>query len=153
MSTGAKFVLVVFVLTMVLFVGSGVLLAAAVARAGLIHVRVESSGPDGSVDLDLPLPAGLVSLALLGARLAPDLDCDIDGVACDLDDWGPAAAAALDELAAAPDMVLVDVRDRGERVWIAKRGDALEVQVEGRGGDVEVTLPAKLLPQIAEVLD
>jgi len=153
MSQGAKVVLVVFVVLMVIFVGSGVLLAAAVARAGIVSVQVRSSGPDGSVDLDLPVPAALVSLALLGVRLGPHLAWDVNGVACDLDDWGPAAAAALEELAGAPDMVFVDVRDHGEWVRIAKRGDTLQVHVEGHGDEVEITLPATLLPQIAQALD
>ena len=153
MSQGVKVVLVVFVVLMVLFVGSGVLLAAAVARAGIVNVQVRSSGPEGSVDLDLPVPAALVSLALLGVRLGPHLAWDVDGVACELGDWGPAAAAALEELAGAPDMVFVDVRDHGEWVRIAKRGDTLQVHVEGHGDEVEISLPATLLPQIAQALD
>jgi hypothetical protein len=153
MSQGAKIVLVVFVVLMVLFVGSGVLLAAAVARAGIVSVQVRSSGPEGSVDLDLPVPVALVSLALLGVRLGPHVDWDGNGVDCHLADWGPAAAAALEELAATPDMVLVDVRDHGEWVRIAKRGDTLQVHVEGHGDEVEISMPATLLPQIAQALD
>lgn len=153
MSQGAKIVLVVFVVLMIVFVGSGVLLAAAVASAGVVNVQVRSSGPDGTVDLDLPVPAALVSLALLGVRLGPHVAWDVDGEVCHLDDWAPAAAAALEELAEAPDMVLVDVRDHGEWVRIAKRGDTLQVHVEGHGDEVEISMPATLLPQIAQALD
>ncbi len=153
MSQGVKVVLVVFVVLMVIFVGSGVLLAAAVARAGVVNVQVRSSGPEGSVDLDLPVPAALISLALLGVRLGPHVAWDVDGKACHLDDWGPAAAAALEELAETPDMVLVDVRDHGEWVQIAKRGDTLQVHVQGHGDEVEISMPATLLPQIAQALD
>jgi hypothetical protein len=150
MATFLKVVGVAFLVVTLLVVGSGLLLAAAVVKAGLVMVEVHSSGPDGEVDLVLPLPAALVAL---GARLAPDLAC-FDGVRCPIGDWTPAAAVALRELAAAPDAVLVDVRDGGDAVWIAKRGETLEIRVQdGHDGRVEVRLPATLLPQLADAID
>lgn len=153
MSTVIKVVAVMVLMMLVLVVGSGLLLAAAVARAGLMTVEVHSSGPEGDVDLTVPVPAVLVPLAVLGARLAPDVACDLDGVRCRLADWTPAAAAALRELAAAPDAVLVDVRDHGDSVQIVKRGDRLEIEVDDGRDRVEVTMPVELLPALAEALD
>ncbi len=153
MRTFVKVVCVAFVVMLLVLVGSGLLLAAAVVKSGLVTVEVHSSGPDGDVDLLVPVPAVVVPLAALAARFGPDLDCDLDG-AHRIRDWTPVAAAALRELAAAQDAVLVDVRDRGDSVQIVKRGDTVEIEVVDRhDGRVEVRLPADLLPRLADALE
>jgi hypothetical protein len=158
MKTFVKVVCVAFVVMFLVLVGSGLLLAAAVVKSGLVTVEVHSSGPDGDVDLVIPVPAVIVPLAALGARFGPRFashaDCDLDGAARHVRDWTPVAAAALRELADAPDAVLVDVRDRGDSVQIVKRGDTLEIEVIDRyDGRVEVRLPVDLLPRLADALD
>jgi hypothetical protein len=152
MSTLAKVFCIVVGVGALMLLGSGLLLAAAVAHAGIMTVEVHSSGPDGDVDLNLPLPAAVVPLALGGVKLASGWSPA--DVRCDLGDWTPAAAAALRELADTPDAVLVDVQDRGDSVHIAKHGDTLTIEVEEHNGDqVEVRLPADLLPRLADALD
>ena len=157
MKTFVKVVCVGFVVMVVLLVGTGVLLAAAVVKSGLVTVEVHSSGPDGDVDLLVPVPAVVVPLAAVGARFAhfgASGDCDVDRMAGHFREWTPAAAAALRELAAAEDAVLVDVRDHGDSVQIVKRGETVEIEVVDRhDGRVEVRLPADLLPRLADALD
>ena len=152
MSTWAKVFCIVVGVGALMLLGSGLLLAAAIAHAGMMTVEVHSSGPDGNVDINLPLPAAVVPMALAGAKLAAG--AELADARCHLGDWTPAAAAALRELADTPDAVLVDVQDHGDSVHIAKHGDTLTIEVEERGGDqVEVRLPADLLPRLADALD
>jgi len=154
MATFLKVVGISFLVMVVLMIGSGLLLAAAVVKSGLVMVEIHSSGRHDSVDLVVPVPAALIPLAALGARFGPALGCDFDRLPCDADDWTPAAAAALRELAASPDAVLVDVRDRGDSVQIVKRGDTLEIEVIDRyDGRVEVRMPVDLLPRLADAID
>ncbi|HSL82029.1 MAG TPA: hypothetical protein VLF66_04590, partial [Thermoanaerobaculia bacterium] len=52
-----------------LFVGTGVALAATVAATGIVTVQVEETGPDG-VRLFVPVPAAVLDLGLGLATLA-----------------------------------------------------------------------------------
>jgi len=123
----------------------GVLLAAiplsligVVAGTGLLVVDVkESDGPR----IVVPVPLLLVEAA---ARFAPDharhvrLDRHLEGPHLE------AAAAALDALAEAPDCELVRVDDGETHVRVWKRGELLEVRVEGPDEDVSATVPLAL---------
>ncbi len=154
MATFLKVVAVSFLVVVLVMVGAGVLLAAAVVKSGLVMVEVHSSSRNGGVDLTVPVPAALIPLAALGARVGPALDCDVDGYRARADEWAPAAAAALREIAASPDAVLVDVRDRGDAVQIVKRGETLSIEVtDGYDGRVEVRMPVDLLPRLADAVD
>ena len=148
MNTIAKLLFAAVLTLAVLVVGSGTLLAASVARSGMMTVRIHEMGPHGVKNLYVPVPAALVNL---GLDMVPMLTGrDVFGeVRSDLGDMGPAFAAALTELEDAPDAVLVDIQDGHENVRIVKEGDSLEIQVDGPDGQVEVSLPASLLGRIA----
>lgn len=145
MSKGAKILLAVALTFVVLMIGSGVLLAASVVRAGTLTVKIHEPG---GTNLDLKIPAAVVHLGLnvLPWVLDGDLGAEIR---TDLGEHGPAVAAALRELEDAPDAVLVDVRDAGERVRIIKKGRSLQIDVDNADGRFEITLPASLLGRVA----
>lgn len=145
MSKGAKILLAVALTFVVLMIGSGALLAASVVRAGTLKVKIHEPG---GTNLDLTIPAAVVHLGLnvLPWMLDRDLGAEIRA---DLGEHGPAVAAALRELEDAPDAVLVDVQDAGERVRITKKGRSLQIYVDNVDGRFEITLPANLLGRVA----
>jgi len=145
MSRGAKIFLAVVTTCAVLMIGSGVLLAASVVRAGTLRVKIQE--PHGT-NINVVVPAAVVHLGLnvLPWVLEEDLGAEIRS---DLGEYGPAVAAALMELEDAPDAVLVDVWNTSESVRITKEGRSLEIEVDGPDGRFEITLPATLLGRIA----
>lgn len=147
MSKKAKILLTVAVCFALVFVGSGVLVAATVVSSGLVKVAVHQ--PD--VELDFSVPAALVHMGLLTLPLVLEENV-MEDVRAELGEAGPAAAAALRAIAEAPDAVLVDVQDNGERVRVVKQGRHLEVHVESADGTVEISLPAGLLGSIARAI-
>lgn len=149
MSKGTKILLVAAVTAAVMLVGSGLLIAGSIATSGVVTVKIDESRP-GSRTLYLPIPAALV---YLGVDLLPLLDEGaLDEMRADLGDWRPFVAASLAGLEDCPDAVLVDVRDGGETVRVAKRGRDIEIRVHGADGDFEISLPARLLSRIARVV-
>ena len=147
MNRAAKILLAAAVAFVVLMIGSGVLLAASVVRAGTLRVKVHEPGRYGT-HIDLQVPAALVHLGLNALPWILDEDLGME-IRTDLGEYGPAVAAALQELEDAPDAVLVDVQDATERVRIVKKGRSLEILVDGADGRFEITLPAHLLGRIA----
>jgi hypothetical protein len=147
MSKGARVLLAIATAFIVLVIGSGVLLAASVVRAGTLTVKIHEPGRNGT-NIDLTIPAAVVHLGLnvLPWVLDDDLCAEIG---TDLGEYGPAVAAGLRELEDAPDAVLVDVRDASERVRITKKGRSLEIYVDNADGRFEISLPASLLGRIA----
>ncbi|HKH43762.1 MAG TPA: hypothetical protein VKM72_03770 [Thermoanaerobaculia bacterium] len=147
MSKGAKILLAIAATFAVLMVGSGVLLAASIARAGVVHVKIHEPGRSGT-HVNVHIPAAVVTL---GMNLMPlVLDDQVTAeIRADLGKARPAMAAALQELEDVPDAVLVDVQDGPERVRISKKGRALEIHVVNPEGIFEISLPAHLLGRIA----
>lgn len=148
MNTIAKLLLAAVLTLAVLVVGSGTLLAASIARSGMVTVKIHETGPHGVKHLYVPVPAALVDLSLDVVPMLAGKDV-FGEIRSDLGDMGPAMAAALTELEDAPDAVLVDIQDGHENVRIVKEGDSLEIRVDGPDGQVEISLPASLLGRIA----
>lgn len=144
MSKGAKILLALALTFALLMVGSGVLLATTVVRGGLVTVKVSEPGHH----VRLVLPAGLITLGLDVLPLVTDRDLTAE-IRSELGEVGPGVAAALLELEDAPDAVLVDVRDGLESVRITKEGRSLEIHVKSPEGTFEISLPARLLGEIA----
>jgi len=147
MRKGLKILLAVATACAVLMIGSGVLLAATVVKAGTMRVKIHEPGRDGT-NLDLAIPAVVVHLGLnvLPWVMEKDLGAEIRA---ELGEQGPALAAALQELENVPDAVLVDVHDGDESVRITKEGSSLEISVDNADGQFEITLPASLLGRFA----
>jgi len=147
MSKGAKILLAVAATFAVLMVGSGVLLAATIARAGVVHVKIQEPGRSGT-RVNVHVPAAVITLGMNLMPLVLDDDLGAE-IRADLGEYRPAVAAALRELEDVQDAVLVDVQDGPERVRISKKGRALEVHVVNPEGTFEISLPANLLGRIA----
>jgi hypothetical protein len=123
--------------------GAPIALAATVAGTGVMVVDVNpSDGPH--IVVPVPLLAAQVASGFLPeeARRELDLTEHLDGV-------DPAAfqelIAALRE---APDGELVRVEDGDELVIVAKRGDTLEVMVDGISEQVDVTVPLNVVARV-----
>ena len=147
MRRGLKILLAVVTVCAVLMIGSGVLLAATVVRAGTMRVKIHEPGRDGT-NIDLAIPAAVVHLGLNVLPWVLDKDLAAE-VRTNLGEHRFAVAAALEELENVPDAVLVDVHDGAESVRITKEGSSLEIAVDNPNGKFEVTLPASLLGRIA----
>ena len=119
-------------------------LMAVVAGTGVVVVDVKEGGGPRII---VPVPLLLVEAA---ARIAPDharhvrLDRHIEAAHVD------AAIAALDALAGAPDCDLVQVEDGDTHVRVSKRGDVIEVRVDGPDEDVTATVPLELARRAVE---
>jgi hypothetical protein len=129
---------------------SSLLFAAALARDGLVTVRIEERHED--VTIHLPLP-GVVLEA--GAAMAPWVmgRDDMAEVRQQIGAWGPLVLAVMTGLEEMPDATLVEVVDGGDHVRITKRGGEIQVLVDDTDDThVEVTVPARALRHCVEQL-
>jgi hypothetical protein len=156
MSRFARFMLIVGVFAALFAVGSGMLVAYVLTHGSLVKVEVRQRSNAGSLDLDLPLPAGLVAAAIDLAAVAEageeSRHLPPPGSTFRVHAWRPAARAACRALAGAPDGTLVQVESGPETVQVIKRGDTVEVQVHGLEGEVRVVTPAGLIWHLADLV-
>ena len=147
MKTAKKVLLILMLATGILFVGSGFLLAASIAHSGMVTVKVDEGGPDGT-RLYIPVPAILVhaGMSLMPMQVEEDVWED---VRTDLGEWAPVAAEVLRAVEDAPDAVLVDIENDRESVRIEKDGRTLEIQVRDGNDSFEISVPASLLGRVA----
>ncbi|HVT17656.1 MAG TPA: hypothetical protein VHQ90_15950 [Thermoanaerobaculia bacterium] len=153
MTRGGKIALICVLatatLTMILIVGSGLLLAASVARGEVIRVQVHENVPHRTVDISVPFPAALANVAIdLAALAVPREEYRWPR---HQRDWRPALAAACRALEDSPDAVLVKVEDGLDRIEVAKHGQTLVVDVWSPASTVHVSLPAHLLSHLARI--
>ena len=147
MKTAKKILLILAAVTGILILGSGFLLAASVVTTGLVTVKVNESGPDGT-HLYLPVPAILVhaGLSVLPALVEEDV---WEEVRTDLGEWAPVAAEVLRTVEDAPDAVLVEMENAHEHFRIEKVGRTLEIRVWDGRDSFEISVPASLLGRVA----
>jgi hypothetical protein len=148
MTRTGKVVLALVVVTVLFWAGVAAAVAwtvHAVATSPAIEISVrEGGGSHGHVSLRLPAALVGVGVALAGDDVRDRLHAEI-GSEIDLAAWGPAAAEIAHQLETLPDATLVEVRDGGDHVRIAKRGDDLRIRVRSANGDdVDVTVPASV---------
>ncbi len=153
-----KFVLLATVAVTLLLCGAGALLAYGLFHSGTVHVAVLDASPGNTVDIDLPIPAGLVAGLLDLAAIADLSDHHHSRHFLRLHPWRPAARAACDALAKGPDGLLVDIAGGAggaggdETVRISKTADTLDIRVQGPRTDVHITAPAGLLRHLANIV-
>jgi hypothetical protein len=117
-------------------------LVGAVLGSGVVVVDVrQADGPR----IIVPVP---VSLARTALAFAPDEAKYVE--VPELAEYSDIAEQVIDELAGAPDGVLVEVHDHGDHVWIAKVGDEIEIEIDTDDEDVSVKVPLEL---VADILD
>ncbi len=135
----------------VFFAGTGIALAATVMTTGMVTVRVEEGGPNGT-DLYLPLPALLVSVGLGVAEIAVPPE-ELARLRGDAAPYRPMLRTLTRELERCPDAVLVDVVSDSESVRVIKRGGTFLVWVDAEDARVRVAFPARTVSQVARFLD
>src|SRR5580765_6265549 len=142
MSRGERLAFAIVLTLGVMVSGTAAAAAYAWHRSGSVRVNLHEPGGDG-LDLDLTLPGALVNAAIELCPLPRDLALDPE-----LDALLPALEATADHLADLPDAVLVDVREDGEQVRIAKSGREIVVSVHARDGRFEIALPVESLRRV-----
>lgn len=138
-----RFLTIVAATMLVLILGSGLLLAGTIAATGLVTVRVNEQGPEGT-NLYMPVPAGFLYLGVAALPYVLSEE-DLAEIRADLGEVGPAIAALGEALEDCPDAVLVDVQDHGESVRITKRGRSLLIHVDDGRDQVRISVPAALV--------
>ena len=118
-----------------------------VADAGMIGVRVHEKKPDGT-NLRLYVPAILVPVAM---KIAPERE--LDRAAMRAKEFLPALRIAVEELERIPDGPLVEVQSPREHVSIVKSGGSLVVDVDDAHDTVHVTVPLKMVSNLARDLE
>jgi hypothetical protein len=115
-----------------------VLMGTLLGITGVALVDVREGAPDGH-HLTIPVPLLIAQAAL---TFAPD---EAKYVECpQFARYQKVASTILEELAHAPDGVLVEVHDGGDSVLIQKEGDVLRINVDEASGEtVECNLPLK----------
>lgn len=143
MSRLARFLFIGAAICAVLVCGTGLLVAATFAHAGVAMVEVHDKG-ENEMHFVLPVPAALIDL---GAESLPLWlpAAERRQIHTRLAPWAPLLRATAHELEACPDVTLVEVTSPDGHVRITKHGGALIVHVEAPDADVEVSLPAATL--------
>lgn len=125
-------------------------LATAVATTGTVTVSVHERGPDG-VRLYIPVPALLLDAAVALAPLVIPAE-ELADVRREIAPYRDALEAFAKELEDMPPGVLVDVRDHGEHVRVTKTWRSFQVDVDSPDTDVHVTVPARMVSRVLDVL-
>ncbi|HEX2163630.1 MAG TPA: hypothetical protein VHM02_06750 [Thermoanaerobaculia bacterium] len=121
----------------------------AVATAPAVEVTIRDEGQ--RLSLRAPAFVAAAAVALVRDEVRGSLRAEL-GREVDLDAWAPAAAELARQLETMPDATLVEVVDGGDRVEVAKRGDALAVHVRSADGAVDVEVPAELAADLLAAL-
>ncbi|MGB6432312.1 MAG: hypothetical protein WBF06_17165 [Candidatus Acidiferrales bacterium] len=111
---------------------------------GVVNVKVVEKKPQG-VHIHVIAPAMLVPIAVY---LVPRRD--LAGAARQIQPNMPAIRAALDGLRDSSDVVLVEVKERGEHVEVAKSGGSIVVDVDDAGETVHVCAPIRAISSTVE---
>jgi hypothetical protein len=128
--------------------GTALVSGAALSSEGFIYVNVQEKHPGGT-HVNVFVPAALVPAALHFVPRHHFADSSHD-----MREALPIIDAAIPALNDAPDGVLVEVRDPGEHVLVAKHGDSIVVDVNDPDETVHVSVPLiaaqSAIHQIAE---
>lgn len=132
------------------FLGTGVALAATVMTTGLVTVSVQESGPEGT-DLFVPIPAITLDLGLGIASLAIPPE-ERARMRAEVAPYASALREIARELEEIPDATLVEVVSDRESVRVTKRGGTFVIDVDSPDGEVHVALPAASLSKVVRFL-
>jgi len=125
-------------------------LATAVAVTGTVTVSVQEKGPDGT-RIYVPVPALLIDAAIaLAPRVIPE--DELADVRREIAPYRDSLEALVAEIEKIPAGVLVEVESRDEHVRITKTWRSFEISVESEDADVRVSVPARLLGRVLDVL-
>jgi hypothetical protein len=107
----------------------------AIVQSGFVSVAVRSDSiPGGCIQVSIPGAFTWAALPFVPGHVWRE-------VADEARDWLPVTRTALDELAHAPDFVLVNVETTNERVLVEKHGGHLEVRIQEPDVEIRCRVP------------
>jgi len=128
-------------------VGTVAVAGVVVFSEGAISVRVLQKRHEGH-HIRLVLPAMLVPL---GMSFVPN--AKLQQASEEVRPWLPTIEVATRELARCPDGVFVAVKGPHEQVSIAKRGGALQIDVDSEEETVHVSVPLGMMHRVVRRLE
>jgi hypothetical protein len=126
--------------------GVGLASAGVLCSEGLVNVKVIEKQPQG-VHIHV---IALAMLAPIALRLAPKRD--LAQAAREIQPYMPTIRAALEGLRDSDDVVLVEVKEPGEHVQVAKSGGSIIVDVDDPGDTVHVSAPIRTISSTVDQL-
>lgn len=122
------------------------LVGGVVANSSILVVTVHEAG---GTDITVPVPLAVAQVAL---AFAPDEAKRVE--IPEIAEYLPYLEQIVSELERVPDTVLVEVRDRGDHVTVAKEDDFLRVRVREDGdASVDVSIPLSTVRGIVAAYD
>jgi len=126
--------------------GVGLASAGVLCSEGVVNVKVVEKQPQG-LHIHVIAPAMLAPIAV---HLAPQRD--LAEAARQIQPYMPAIRAALDGLRDSGDVVLVEVKEPGEHVEVAKSGGSIVVDVDDADATVHVSTPIRAISSAIDQL-
>ncbi len=126
--------------------GVGLASAGVLCSEGLVNVKVIEKQPQG-VHIHVIIPAMLAPIAV---HFAPQRG--LAQAAREIQLYMPTIRAALDALRDSDDVVLVEVKEPGEHVEVAKSGGSIIVDVDDTGDTVHVSAPIRAISSTIDQL-
>jgi len=127
-------------------VGTAVAGVGVLCSEGMIEVKVVERQPEVH-HVYVIAPAMLVPI---GMHFAPQRD--LSHAAAQIRPWLPTIRAALDQLRESDDVTLVEVKEPGEHVRVAKEGRSIIVDVQDENEAVHVSTPIRAISSTIEQL-
>ena len=127
-------------------VGTAVAGVGFLCSEGMIEVKVVERAPEVH-HVYVIAPAMLVPI---GMHFAPRKD--LSHAAAEIKPWLPTIRVALEQLRDTDDVTLVEVREPGEHVRVAKEGGSIVVDVEDHDDMVHVSTPIRAISSTIEQL-
>jgi hypothetical protein len=127
-------------------VGTAIAGVGVLCSQGMIEVKVVERQPEVH-HVYVIAPAMLVPI---GMHFAPQRE--LSRAAEQIQPWMPTIRAALDQLRESDDVMLVEVKEPGEHVRVAKEGGSIVVDVEDRDETVHVSTPIRAISSAIEQL-
>ncbi len=127
-------------------VGTAVAGVGVLCSEGMIEVKVVERQPEVH-HVYVIAPAMLVPI---GMHFAPQRD--LSRAAAQIRPWMPTIRAALDQLRDSDDVTLVEVKEPGEHVRVAKEGGSIVVDVQDENETVHVSTPIRAISSTIEQL-
>jgi hypothetical protein len=127
-------------------VGTAVAGVGVLCSEGMIEVKVVERQPEVH-HVYVIAPAMLVPI---GMHFAPQRD--LSHAAAQIRPWLPTIRAALDQLRESDDVTLVEVKEPGEHVRVAKEGGSIVVDVQDENETVHVSTPIRAISSTIEQL-
>ncbi|HEX4002333.1 MAG TPA: hypothetical protein VHX36_06765 [Candidatus Acidoferrales bacterium] len=126
--------------------GAGLAGVSLLCSEGVVNVKVTEKHPQ-EFHLHVIAPAMLAPIAV---RLVPQ-HC-LANASRKIQPYMPEIRAALDGLGASGDVVLVEVKEPGQHVEVAKSGGSIVVDVDDAGEAVHVSAPIRAISSTIEQL-